>query len=123
MRSRHAYSCHRPRRRATQYSRAPVTESKRCGVLDTPLSRSMTTNNDQARSAPLFYRPNSRSISQPSNPAAASGRTDVRVGVDLPAALAGEGALTGALACEAACTKFEKKPPACEPGNVATGTP
>ena len=72
---------------------------------------------------PILYRPNSRSISQPSSPLAASGRTDVRVGAGLPAALAGKGALTGVLACEAACTKFEKKPPCCEPGNAATGTP
>ena len=69
------------------------------------------------------YRPNSRSISQPSSPAAGSGRTEVRVGAGLPAALAGEGAFTGVLACEAACTKFEKKPPACKPGKLATGTP
>jgi hypothetical protein len=76
------------------------------------------------RSTPLVYRPNSRSISQPSNPAAASGRADVRVGAGLPAALAGKGALiVGELACEAACARFEKKPPACEPGNAATATP
>jgi hypothetical protein len=69
------------------------------------------------------YRPNSRSISQPSSPRAASGRTEVRVGAGLPAVLAGEGAFTGVLACEAACMKLEKKPPACKPGNAATGTP
>ena len=70
------------------------------------------------------YRPNSRSISQPSSPLAASGRTDVRVGAGLPAALAGVGVLAGGvLACEAACMKFEKKPPACKPGKLATGTP
>ena len=34
----------RPRKRAIQYSEAPVMESKCCGVLDTPLSRSMTTS-------------------------------------------------------------------------------
>jgi hypothetical protein len=33
---------HRPRKRATQYSRASVMEAKSCGVLDTPLSRGMT---------------------------------------------------------------------------------
>jgi hypothetical protein len=33
----------RPRRRAIQYPEASVIESKSCGVLDTPLSRSMTT--------------------------------------------------------------------------------
>src|SRR5258705_12740803 len=69
------------------------------------------------------YRPNSRSVSQPSRPAPASGRTEVRVGAGLPAALAGEGAFTGVLACEAACTRFEKKPPVCKPGKLATGTP
>ena len=70
------------------------------------------------------YRPNSRSISQPSRPAPASGRTEVRVGAGLPAALAGVGVLAGGvLACEAACIKFEKKPPACKPGKLATGTP
>src|SRR5260370_41991208 len=68
------------------------------------------------------YRPNSRSISQPSSPAAGWGRTEVRVGAGLPAALAGEAAFTGALACETACTRFEKKP-ACKPGKPATGTP
>ena len=69
------------------------------------------------------YLPNSRSISQPSSPAAGSGRTEVRVGAGLPAALAGGGAFTGVLACEAACTKFEKKPLVCKPGNAATATP
>ena len=69
------------------------------------------------------YRPNSRSTSQPSRPGAASGRTEVRAGAGLPAALAGEGAFTGVLACEAACTKFEKKPPACKPDKPAIGTP
>src|SRR5258708_35879257 len=90
----------------------------------------MTTNNDQARSAPLFYRPNSRSISQPSNPAAASGRTDVRVGAGLAAPLTACGVAgvaaagaEGALTCEAACARFEKKPPACEVGKEATATP
>lgn len=69
------------------------------------------------------YRPNSRSISQPSSPAAGSGRTEVRVGAGLPTVLAGGGALTGMVPCETVCTKFEKKPPACKPGRLATGTP
>src|SRR5258708_30260450 len=68
------------------------------------------------------YRPNSRSISQPSSPAAGSGRTEVRVGAGLPAALAGDAAFTGALACDTACTQFQKQP-ACKPGKPATGTP
>jgi hypothetical protein len=42
MRARHALSRHRPRKRATQYSEAFVIEPKSRGVLDTPLSRSMT---------------------------------------------------------------------------------
>jgi hypothetical protein len=83
------------------------------------------------RSAPTrIYRPNSRSISQPSNPAAASGRTDVRVGAGLVAPLTACGAdgaaawgAEGALTCDAACAKFENKPPAWDPGKAATGTP
>jgi hypothetical protein len=35
---------HRPRRRAIQYSETPMIESKGRGVLDTPLSRSMTAS-------------------------------------------------------------------------------
>jgi hypothetical protein len=71
-----------------------------------------------------IYRPNSRSTSQPSNPLAASGRTDVRVGGGrtAPPADVGAGA-AGALTCEDACTMFEKKPAACEVGKAATGTP
>jgi hypothetical protein len=34
--------CHRPRRRAIQYSEASMMESKSCGVLDIPLARGMT---------------------------------------------------------------------------------
>ena len=37
------FSRHRPRRRTIQYSRALMMESKSRSVLDTPLSRSMTT--------------------------------------------------------------------------------
>src|SRR5260221_8385072 len=75
----------------------------------------------------LHYRPNSRSISQPSNPVAASGRTEVRVGAGLAAPLAACGAVAvggeGALTCEAVCTRFENKPLDCEFGSAATGTP
>ena len=92
----------------------------------------MTINNEAPCAASwdmaTAYRPNSRSISQPSSPAAVSGRTDVRVGAGLAAppivgAGAAAGEAEGALACEAACAKFEKKPPACEPGKAATATP
>jgi hypothetical protein len=40
--SRQTLSRRRPRRRAIQYSEAPMMESMGRGVLDTPLSRSMT---------------------------------------------------------------------------------
>src|SRR5882672_1571498 len=74
-----------------------------------------------------IYRPNSRSISQPSNPAAVSGRADGRVGTGLAALPTGCGAAAvgaeGALTCDAVCIRFEKKPPACEFGRAATGTP
>src|SRR4051794_16326466 len=55
---------------------------------------------------PEIYRPNSLSISQPSSPAAASGRTDeVRVGAGLATPFAGSGAAgadaEGVLTCEA----------------------
>src|SRR6202035_58233 len=81
--------------------------------------------------ATKIYRPNSRSISQPSRPAPASGRTAVRVGAARLVPLAGNGAsgadavgaAEGALTCEATCASFEKKPPACEFGKAATGTP
>src|SRR5260370_38640656 len=36
-------SCHRPRRRTIQYSRAGVIDSRSRGVLDTPHARGMTT--------------------------------------------------------------------------------
>jgi hypothetical protein len=42
MRPRHTFGRHRPRKRAIQYFEALVIETKSCGVLDTPLSRSMT---------------------------------------------------------------------------------
>src|SRR6266700_6861034 len=65
-----------------------------------------------------IYRPNSRSISQPSNPAATSGRADVRGATGLAALPAGGGAAAvgaeGALTCEAVCIRFEKEPLACE---------
>jgi len=40
---RHTLSRHRPRKRTIQYSRAVAIESRSRSVLDTPLSRSMTT--------------------------------------------------------------------------------
>jgi hypothetical protein len=78
-----------------------------------------------------YLPPNSRSISQPSRPAAASGRADVRVGAGRLVALTGNGtggadavgAAEGALTCEATCARFEKKPACCEFGRLATGTP
>src|SRR6266851_6895326 len=42
---------HHPRKRMIQYSRALVMESKSCGVLDTPLSRSMTPTRRAAECA------------------------------------------------------------------------
>src|SRR5882762_2589826 len=42
MRAHHTLSRHRPRKRAIQYSEAPMMESIGRSVLDTPLSRSMT---------------------------------------------------------------------------------
>ena len=75
------------------------------------------------------YRPNSRCISQPSSPAAASGRTDVRVGAGRPATPVvdicigiGVGA-EGGLTCEEACTRFENVPAGCEFGSGAGVTP
>lgn len=73
-----------------------------------------------------IYRPNSRSISQLSNPAGASGRAEVRVGAGLAAPLAACAAAVGAegaLTCEAVCIRLENTPPACEFGSAATGTP
>ena len=90
---------------------------------------------------PVIYRPNNRSTNHPSNPAAASGRAEgdggaggieVRLGDGRYAPTAGTGANgTGpcadgcgaALICDAVWNKFESKPPLCEFGNVATGTP
>ena len=71
------------------------------------------------------YRPNNRSISQPSSPLAASGRTEARVGAGRAATVAGGcGELAAAtLVCGVACARFENKPPACEAGKAATGTP
>lgn len=74
-----------------------------------------------------FYRPNSRSISQPSSPAAASGRTEVRVGAGRPATpLADIGIGVGAedeVTCEEACTMFGNNPAGCEFGSGTGVTP
>jgi hypothetical protein len=43
----------RPRKRAIQYSERPMIESRSCGVLDTPLSRSMTVG---GRRTAVSYR-------------------------------------------------------------------
>src|ERR1700731_2049498 len=68
-----------------------------------------------------LYRPNTRSISQPSSPAAASGRTDVRVGAGrptVPLADIGIGVdAEGGETCEDACTMFEYTPAGCEFGS------
>src|SRR3954463_12743541 len=70
------------------------------------------------------WRPNSRSVSQPSKPDAASGRAaEVRVGTGLPTVLEGAGAPAGGVACEAACIRLEKKPRPCEFGRPVSGTP
>ena len=80
---------------------------------------------------PVDYRPNSRSTSQPSNPAAASGRAfglgggaEVRAGGGRyePPEEAGTDEFGAALTCEV-WNRFEMKPPRCELGNAATGTP
>jgi hypothetical protein len=78
------------------------------------------------------YRPNSRSISQPSNPAAASGCTELRVGAarfgpptgngTAGAAARADGA-EGAVICEATCARLPKGPDPCEFGSDTTGTP
>ena len=68
------------------------------------------------------YRPNSRSISQPSRPLAASGRTGARAGAGRPALLAGNEVLAPG-DCEDTCVMLEKKPPACESGNGTGATP
>jgi hypothetical protein len=56
VRARRAPSCHHPRKRVTQYSEAVLMEAKGCGVLDTPLSRSMTADfvGVQARLCPPY---------------------------------------------------------------------
>jgi hypothetical protein len=42
MRTSHTLGRHHPRKRMIQYSEAPMIEPKSCGILDTPLSPSMT---------------------------------------------------------------------------------
>src|SRR5258705_12697290 len=87
----------------------------------------------------VIYRPNNRSTSQPSNPAAASGRAEgdggaggieVRLGDGRYTPTAGTGANgTGpcaagcgpALLCDAVWYKVEMKPPLCVICNPATG--
>src|SRR5205085_4610229 len=62
------------------------------------------------------YRPNSRSISQPSNPAAACGRTEPRAGGGRFGPPAGSGTggagacADGALTCEATCARLPNGP-------------
>ena len=85
-----------------------------------------STSNSWRRALPAkFYRPNSRWISQPSSPAAASGRAEVRVGAALPVVpliAVGIGA-EGGLTCEEACTRFENIPGGCEFGSGTGVTP
>ena len=78
------------------------------------------------------YRPNSRSTSQPSSPAAASGRADgLGGGAEVlagggrypPPCGTGADGLGAALACDAVWNRFDMKPPRCEFGRLATGTP
>ena len=64
-------------------------------------------------------------MSQPSSPAAASGRADVRVGAGRPATPVvdvGIGA-EGEETCEEACTMFGNKPAGCEFGSGTGVTP
>src|SRR6266545_4543694 len=78
------------------------------------------------------YLPNSRSTSQPSSPAAASGRADglgggaeVRAGAGRyePADGTGADGCGAALTCDAVWNRFDMKPPRCEFGKPATATP
>jgi hypothetical protein len=92
------------------------------------LTRLLHANRQSASLENAIYLPNSRSISQPSSPAAASGRAAPRVVVARPAAGAGAsdagvGEAEATPACGVTCATFENKPPACEPGSAATGTP
>jgi hypothetical protein len=64
-------------RRAIQYSEAPVIESRSCGVLDTPLSRSMTVSGGARRRLAMTgaggnsLNANAPPHTQPSSPAKA----------------------------------------------------
>src|ERR1700722_5281058 len=49
MRREDAPGRRRPRKRAIQYSETSVIEPRSCGILDTPLSRSMTTSYEAGR--------------------------------------------------------------------------
>lgn len=119
-------------------------------LTDMGLSR---TTVEEVRSSPLYliawrdsrdpraadYRPNSRSTSQPSSPAAGSGRADgfgggaeARAGVGggrywppggIGASGAGACGPGCALTCEAVWNMFDSKPPRCEVDRTATGTP
>jgi hypothetical protein len=113
----------------TQYSRDVSDKPRGRGVLDTPLSRGMTAWGGREITA---YLPNNRSTSQPSNPAAASGRADglgggadVRAGGGRypPPCGAGADGWGAALTCDAVWNRFDMKPPRCEFGRLATGTP
>src|SRR4029079_19730660 len=76
------------------------------------------------------YLPNSRSTSQPSSPAADSGRADglgggaeVRVGGGRYEPPDGAGLIGAALDFAAVWSRFDMKPPRCVFGKPATGTP
>ncbi|QOZ10866.1 hypothetical protein XH96_27555 [Bradyrhizobium sp. CCBAU 51765] len=57
------FRCHCPRKRAIQYSRDRAVIRRRCGVLDTPLSRSMTAEFEQA-SLPVGQMPKAARLAQ-----------------------------------------------------------
>ena len=79
------------------------------------------------------YRPNNLCISQPSRPAAASGRTEVRVGagrlatpvvdIGIGADIGGGAEGEGEGVCEEACTMLGNNPADCEFGSGTGAMP
>src|SRR5579859_954927 len=110
-----------PRVQPKQISSEMATGSRRDNASNKKSKVPLRFNrNEKALVAANLYRPNSRSISQPSSPPAASGRTEARGGAGRPATAAEVAAAT---LVGDACMIFASKPPAGEPGSATTGTP
>src|SRR5579872_668996 len=113
--------------------RAPFTTPaftiSRCATIGAACARRMGADIDSAGDGnhpfgETNHRPNSRSISQPSKPFAASGRTEARVGAGRGAAEGnGLSAVLAAFGEERTCAMVASGSTGCEAGRATGETP